>query len=243
MAIDDTFLERISTFAAKYSIFPGGSVAILGDCRFITAWACGDNRTDLTEFQRRYGLARVETLDIGGNPSITIDLHAPLPDSLRGQFDMVIDAGTMHCCFDVARVLENILLLAKNRAAVLHVSAFVGFTGRCYYKIDPYLFHDFYGQNGFGDVDIWVKAGSAQGLRFRVIRKIRRLLGMPVTPVQSVGSSAMTIEMANAFMFRFADRPVGASPPMLPNDAVIMCAAWRNAAKPFTRPIPTFFGK
>lgn len=243
MAIDNTFLERIAALGSEWHILPGGSVAILGDCRFITPWATGDNQADLAEFRRRYDLARAETLDIGGNPTIHLDLHAPLPNMLRGQFDMVIDAGTMHCCFDVARVLENILALMKDRGAVLHVSAFVGFTGRCYYKIDPSLLRDFYEQNGFSRIELWAKAGFAQGWLHRVIRKLRSLMGMAVAPVQSIPAGAMMIKRANAFAFDFSDRLEGAAPATLPNDAVIMCAAWRDAAHPFTRPIPSFFRK
>jgi hypothetical protein len=241
MAIDETFLERIVAFGTEQGVFPGGSVAILGDCRFITAWASGDNRRDLAEFQRRHSLARAETLDIAGRPTITLDLHAPLPQSLRGQFDMVIDAGTMHCCFDVARVLENILLLAKERAAILHVSAFVGFTGRCFYKIDPSMFRDFYNQNGFSRIGLWVKAGTANSLGVRAWRKLRRLVGMPVAPLQALSSDAMMIEAASAFSFRFASHPK-AAPATLPNDAIVICAAWRDKAEPFKRPVPSFFG-
>ncbi len=241
MAIDETFLERIVAFGTEQGVFPGGSVAILGDCRFITAWASGDNRRDLAEFQRRHSLARAETLDIAGRPTITLDLHASLPQSLRGQFDMVIDAGTMHCCFDVARVMENMLLLAKQRAAILHVSAFVGFTGRCFYKIDPSMLHDFYSQNGFSRILLWVKAGAAHSLGMRILRKLRRLMGLPITPLQAIPPDAMMIEAADAFSFRFASHP-NAAPAALPNDSVVICAAWRDKAQSFTRPVPSFFG-
>lgn len=241
MAIDETFLERIAAFGAEQGIFPGGNIAILGDCRFLTSWASGNNRRDLVEFQRRYALSRVETLDIGGDPTIHLDLHAPLPDTLHGQFDMVIDAGTMHCCFDVARVLENALSLMKNRAAILHVSAFIGFTGRCYYKIDPSLFFDFYSQNGFSRIDAWVKAGHAATKRHGFFRKLRRLLGLPITPLISLSSGALLVTEANAFTLKLSANLDGAAPATLPNDSVVICAAWRDAAQPFKRPIPTFF--
>jgi hypothetical protein len=241
MAIDETFLERIVAFGTEQGVFPGGRVAILGDCRFITAWASGDNRRDLGEFQRRYALSRVETLDIAGNPTITLDLHARVPEALQRQFDMVIDAGTMHCCFDVARVLENILLLAKARAAILHVSAFVGFTGRCFYKIDPSMFHDFYRQNGFSRIDLWAKPGSNAGIGIRLLRKLRRLLGLPVAHLEAIPADAMMIDAASAFSFHFA-HSLQWAPAVLPNDSVIICAAWRDEARPFTRPIPSFFG-
>lgn len=242
MAIDQTFLDRIAGFGTDRGIFPGGSVAILGDCRFLTDWASGDNSRDLAEFQRRFGLARAETLDICGNPTIHQDLHAPVPEALRGQFDMVIDAGTMHCCFDVARVLENALSLMKEQAAILHVSAFIGFTGRCYYKVDPSLFFDFYEQNGFSETKAWVKSGMTHTLWFRIVRKLRRLLGLPVSPIQPLSGGALFLNAANAHSFGFSSKPETHAA-VLPNDSVIICAAWRDAALPFQRPIPSYFSQ
>src|SRR3954462_6650607 len=142
MGIDAAFFERIAAIGREQRLFPGANVAILGDFRFHTQWARGASRADLARFARELGLARVETLDIMGPPTITLDLHEPLPDTLVGQFDIVVDAGTVHCCFDVAAVLKNCLALLKQRGSIFHLSALTGYFGRAYYCFNPLLLKD-----------------------------------------------------------------------------------------------------
>src|SRR4051794_17721365 len=99
MGIDTPFLYRIAEIGAKERIFPNGDVLILGDCRFHASWATGDNTVDREKFREIYQLGKVETIDVFGSPSIVMDLHQPVPPELRNRFDMVIDAGTIFCCF------------------------------------------------------------------------------------------------------------------------------------------------
>src|SRR5580698_5946813 len=100
MGIDSAFLDRLVSIGTSERIFPGGSVLILGDCKFYTPWASGDNARDRSHFQNAYRLTRLETVDIAGAPSIRLDLQEALPGALRNQFDMIIDAGTLFWCFD-----------------------------------------------------------------------------------------------------------------------------------------------
>lgn len=49
------------------------------------------------------GFKRTDTLDVNGKANITMDLEQPCPQSLLGQFDLIIDAG---CFFGVSILLQ-----------------------------------------------------------------------------------------------------------------------------------------
>ncbi len=90
------------------------------------------------------GFDSVDTLDINGKATITLDLQQELPQYLLGRYDMVIDAGVLFWCFDPGLVLKNILRLLKPGGIAFHITAVTGYFGRGYYNIHPRLFEDFY---------------------------------------------------------------------------------------------------
>ncbi|HEY2010095.1 MAG TPA: class I SAM-dependent methyltransferase [Rhizomicrobium sp.] len=240
MGIDAVFFQRLAAIGTEQGLFPGSSVAILGDCRFQTAWATGDNQADLARFARELGLQRAETLDIMGKPSVQIDLHQPLPEALAAQFDVIIDAGTVHCCFDVAAVLRNCLGLLKDRGSIFHLSALTGYFGRAYYCFNPLLLKDFYQQNGFDLLCMESRVPSAGMGLARWRHHLHRLLGHKFGMFSAIKSDGLYLEDADRFSLRFGS-DVTRKPALIPNDAVIMVAARRERAMPFARPIPSFF--
>lgn len=240
MGIDAAFFDRLLQIEAEQGIFRGSSVAILGDCRFLTKWATGDNRADLAQFRERLNMGRVETLDIGGAPTVRIDLHQPLPAELAGKFDVVIDAGTVHCCFDVAAVMKNCLELMKERASIIHMSALTGYFGRCYYKIDPLLFKDFYLQNGFEPVACEYRITMTEYFMARLQRKFLKWLGRESGGFCKIPLGGLYLQHADFVRMKFGADVEGAAH-MIPNDAVIIFFARRERAAQFIRPVPSFF--
>lgn len=240
MGIDAAFFDRIVTIGTQRGLFAGANVAILGDCRFLTSWATGDNRADLDQFVQKLELARAETLDIMGTPTIRLDLHEPLPPNLMGQFDVVIDAGTAHCCFDVAAVLKNCMNLLKERGTIFHLSALTGYFGRAYYSFNPLLFKDFYLQNEFSLLALEHRVPSA-GARFSRLRYLLyRVLGRSVGAFEPISFDGLHLEEASALTMRFGS-DLSRSSATIPNDAVVMLAASRERSVPFVRPVPSFF--
>lgn len=240
MGIDAAFLDRIAAIGAKQGLFPGATVAILGDCRFLTSWATGDNRADLGRFAQALGLARVETLDVMGDPTIRLDLHEPLPPELTRQFDVVIDAGTAHCCFDVAAVLKNCLDMLKPQGTIFHLSALTGFFGRAYYSFNPLLFRDFYLQNGFSLLAMEARVPSAGATMPRLLRRLYQIGGRKLGAFDDLLLNGLHLEQASALTMKFGS-DMTRKPSTIPNDAVIMVAARREQASPFVRPVPSFF--
>ena len=86
----------------------------------------------------------VETLDLNGKATLTIDLQENLSKKMFSKYDFIIDAGVLFWCFNPGDVLKNIYRMAKKDALIFHITALSGYFGRGYYNIHPKLFHDFY---------------------------------------------------------------------------------------------------
>lgn len=237
MGIDVGFLERIAEIGRRLGLFPGCSVLILGDCKFYTPWSCENNREDLSYFKELFGLLRAETIDVAGSPSIRLDLQKPLPSELSNQFDLIIDAGTLFWCFDVAAVLENCLSMMKDRGTIIHLCALTGHFGRGYYNIHPKLFRDFYVQNGFEILSTEVRVHKQMNRLANFQRKFWDWRGRSVGSYVPIGKDALFLKNANFVSMEFTNE-VAAQAPMLPNDALFLCAATREQRLAFVRPIP-----
>lgn len=238
MAIDTPFLERIAAIGASEGIFPRGSVLILGDCNFFTSWSRGNNAEDLRRFREAYDLGRVETVDALGTPSIRLDLQSPVPSILHDQFDMVIDAGTLFWCFDVAAVLKNCLAMLKDRGVVIHVCALTGHFGRGYYNLHPKLFRDFYVSNGFEIISAEVRVHKQTSRLAMWQKKMSEWRGRVVGEFRQIPERAFFLKDADFVSMEFTEE-VAASAPMLPNDALFLFAARRVHRSEFVRPLPS----
>jgi len=76
------------------------------------------------------------------------DLNHPIPEAAVAQYDYVLDVGTLEHCFNVGQALFNMASMAKVGGYVLHENPF-NWGNHGFYNLNPTLFHDFYGDNGF----------------------------------------------------------------------------------------------
>lgn len=79
---------------------------------------------------------------------IICDLNYPFPANACGQYDYVLDVGTLEHCFNVAQALVNMACLLKVGGIVIHENPF-NWGNHGFYNLNPTLFHDFYTDNGF----------------------------------------------------------------------------------------------
>lgn len=93
-------------------------------------------------FMNAIGVKNLQTLDISGYENATIlhDLNAPIPDSLRNQFSLVVDIGTSEHVYNVTQSLENLRNLCKDQGHVLVVSPANNWLGHGFYQFSPELF-------------------------------------------------------------------------------------------------------
>lgn len=79
---------------------------------------------------------------------VIVDLNHPIPANACGQFDWVLDVGTMEHCFNAPQALVNIASLAKVGGCVIHENPF-NWGNHGFWNINPTLMYDFYEDNGF----------------------------------------------------------------------------------------------
>lgn len=79
---------------------------------------------------------------------ILVDLNYPISANACGQFDFVLDVGTLEHCFNAPQALINMAALAKVGGYVMHENPF-NWGNHGFWGLNPTLFHDFYTDNGF----------------------------------------------------------------------------------------------
>jgi hypothetical protein len=93
--------------------------------------------------------SQVATLDVDDyeHAEIIHDLNQPLPPGI-GQFDFILDQGTLEHVFDIRQALWNLSDLMKDDGQILHMVP-AGFLNHGFYNFNALLFGDFYTQAGW----------------------------------------------------------------------------------------------
>lgn len=107
-------------------------------------------------FFKMLGYSEVHSVDYypKEQPTFILDLNKPVPDHMRGRYDLVSDSGTMEHCFDVKEVLFNTVRLLKPGGHVCIHTPMSGHVDHGFYSFSPSLFFDFYGANGFDEMKL-----------------------------------------------------------------------------------------
>lgn len=113
----------------------------------------------VTTLFKMLGYDKVDTLDLfpDEHPAIIADLNVPLPAHLWSRYDLVFDSGTAEHCFNTKEVLSNAVRALKVGGMVMHILPMSGFAGHGFYQFSPDLFAEFYGKNGFDELDIKIE--------------------------------------------------------------------------------------
>ena len=101
---------------------------------------------------RALGFSHVDALDYSNfeGASIEYDLNSPMPPSeLLGQYDMIIDHGTLEHVFNIPNALHNIFQMLKVGGRVIHSSPSSNFVDHGFYMFSPTLFYDYYTANRY----------------------------------------------------------------------------------------------
>jgi hypothetical protein len=76
------------------------------------------------------------------------DLNSPLPTHYAGQYSLVVDAGTLEHCFNIAQAAMNVANLVELGGVIMHGNPLNMFN-HGFYNLNPTWYHDFYTSNGF----------------------------------------------------------------------------------------------
>lgn len=104
------------------------------------------------------GIKDLLAMDVSSyeDADILHNLNEPIPETLYGQFDFIIDGGTFDHCFDVRTAFENVVRMLKPNGRIFHWNAASNFTGAAYLSFGPDIFYDYYILNQFADCKVYV---------------------------------------------------------------------------------------
>ena len=118
----------------------------------------GTNFISDTGFYGMLGVEDLSVMDVStyeGADTIH-NLNLPVPESLYGQFDFIIDGGTFDHLFDIRVAFENVVKMLRPGGRVLQWNAASNFTGDGYLCFGPNLCYDYYTVNQFADCKVYV---------------------------------------------------------------------------------------
>ena len=104
------------------------------------------------EFLRLLGAQNPVSVDQSDFEGATLlhDLNDPFPEQLHGQFDLVLDGGTLEHIFDYPKALRNCMELVRIGGHLVTITPSSGHTGHGFYQFSPELFFRvFSADNGF----------------------------------------------------------------------------------------------
>jgi SAM-dependent methyltransferase len=105
------------------------------------------------------GATAVDSIDASNYQGATIahDLNAPPPESLRAQFDLVFDGGTLEHIFDAARALRTSMELVRPGGRFVSASIPNNWCGHGFYQFSPEFFYRALSPaNGFTMVEMYI---------------------------------------------------------------------------------------
>ena len=84
------------------------------------------------------------------NASIVYDLNDPIKNELKGQFDTVIDGGTLEHVFNFPQAIKNCMELIKVGGNFISITPTNNFVGHGFYQLGPELLYRIFSEeNGF----------------------------------------------------------------------------------------------
>ncbi len=108
---------------------------------------------------RFFGATRVDSIDYSEYESASFvhDMNRPLPATLEGQFDTVIDSGTIEHVFNAPQAFDNVSRMCGPGAQILHVLPANNFCGHGFWQFSPALFFALYSKaNGYAGTEVFI---------------------------------------------------------------------------------------
>lgn len=104
------------------------------------------------------GITNVHALDVTDyeNAEVIHNLNFPIAKNLENQYDYIIDGGTFDHLFDIKTAFENITQMLKDNGTLLMWNGASNFTGAAYISYAPDFFWDYFIENKFTDVRVYL---------------------------------------------------------------------------------------
>ena len=183
------------------------------------------------EFMRSLGATDYVSIDRSDfeGANFLHDLNEPFPEKMRGQFDFVLDGGTLEHVFNYPAALKHSLELVRVGGHFLTLPPANGHMGHGFYQCSPELFFSvFTAQNGFTIKKIVMYESYRDDAQFYEVASPSQLKGR----VELSNSPPVTLAILAQ---KIAEVPIFAQPPQQ-SDYV---AAWATVAEAAATPAPS----
>jgi len=92
-------------------------------------------------FLENIGYPPIKSLDYSEYEAcdFTHDLNEPLPPSLCGAFDVIIDGGTVEHVFNTPQALDNVFHMLRDGGIFISINGMTGWAGHGFYQFSPEL--------------------------------------------------------------------------------------------------------
>ena len=138
-----------------------------------TRYSNSKNVTDKQLFEL-LGAQKVEALDITDYEQAEIihNLNYPMSQEHFGKYDYIIDGGTFDHLFDVKTAFENVTGLLNVNGTILMWNGASNFTGAAYLSYAPDFFYDYFIENEFSDVRVYLAElrRQAQDTKYKIFK-------------------------------------------------------------------------
>jgi hypothetical protein len=109
--------------------------------------------------RKYFGASKVESIDYSPYEHATYvhDMGVPLPESLKGQCDTVIDGGTLEHVFNIVQGFSNTSDLVRVGGQIIHILPANNHLGHGFWQMSPELFFSLYSEaNGYAQTEVYL---------------------------------------------------------------------------------------
>ena len=91
--------------------------------------------------------------------TLLLDLNNAVPEEQTGQYDVILDIGTLEHLFDVPMALANLTKMLKVGGELILILPASNSIDHGFYSFSPTLLFDYFKTNGFDNLDCYLRAG------------------------------------------------------------------------------------
>ncbi len=105
------------------------------------------------------GATAINSIDNSAYEGATVvhDMNQPLSDKHKGQYSVVVDAGTLEHVFNIPVAIKNCMEMCCNGGIFISITPANNFMGHGFYQFSPEFFFSVFRQsNGFELVDLFI---------------------------------------------------------------------------------------
>ena len=202
------------------------------------------NETNDEALVRLLGCDEVHAMDYSEYEGADIihDLNDPIPEELANRFGLIVDSGTIEHIFDTRQVMRNIGNMLKPGGRVIHFTPANNAMEHGFFQMSPTFFADFYGENGFTDVDVWIviqPRDCPPGKPLRMFQYDRKVFGgsnsvwsstedqifLNVSATKTATSTTDRIPVQFRYLLRYQEFKQGSAPYQFP----LFLVRWNGA--------------